>query len=285
MSSFPHDDIEGKEGIRYTVLGASGFVGSRLVRTLNNSSVHCYAPAKGESKIFKQDLGRVFYCIGLTADYVYRPFETIEAHVTFLTRVLTEARFERLVYLSSTRLYDGLQIESCKEDERIMLDPSNGRHIYDISKALGENLCMTASDGRASVARLSCVYDDAPGSPGFLSELLQHLRAERDFTLDSSSGFVRDYVALKDVVVILKSIIDSDRTGIFNVASGENVSNQDIVDTINAFDYRISLNHDSDRQKLATCDISKVKELGFQPVLVRDYLKTLLHNKGINEAR
>jgi nucleoside-diphosphate-sugar epimerase len=251
---------------------------------LNTSLIDCYAPGRSDDDLFKRDLGKVFYCIGLTADYAYRPFDTVEAHVIFLARFLKQARFEKLVYLSSTRLYDGLQAKVCKEDEDLLFNPSNPRHIYDLSKALGENLCMTASSGRASVARLSCVYDDAPGSPGFLSELLQRLCTEREFALDSSSGVVRDYVAIGDVLVALKAILDSGRHDVFNVASGENVSNQDIVDTINAFGYKISLRNNSDRQNPPISDISKVMGIGVQPILVRDYLQTFLKNRGNNES-
>jgi len=117
-----------------------------------------------------------------------------------------------------------------------------------------------------------------------LSELLHRLRTEREFTLDSASGVVRDYVAVGDVLVALKAILDSGRSEIFNVASGENVSNQDIVDTINEFDYRICLSQTSDRQNPAISDISKVIELGVQPALVRDYLRTFLKNRGCDES-
>jgi len=231
---------------------------------------------RSDSKLFKRNLGKVFYCIGLTADYAYRPFDAVEAHVSFLARFLKQARFDKLVYLSSTRLYDELQAKVCREDEDLLFNPSNPRQIYNLSKALGENLCMTASSGRASVARLSSVYDDTPGSPGFLSELLQRLRTEREFTLDSSSGIVRDYVAVGDVLNALKAILDINRHEVFNVASGENVSNQDIVDTINEFGFQINLSQNSDRQNAPVSDISKVLEIGVRPILVRNYLQIFL---------
>ena len=269
----------------YTVLGASGFVGSRIVKMLSAGGMSCYVPARGESDIFERDLGRIFFCVGLTADYAQRPFDTVEAHVAFLARVLAKARFERLVYLSSTRLYDKLPSGICREDVDLPINPMNPRHLYDLSKALGENLCLTASDGRASVARLSCVYDDVPGSPGFLSELLQRLRTERTFTLYSATGIARDYVALDDVAAILKRILDSGRSEIFNVASGENVSNEEIVESLNASGCRISLSRRSNRQDQARCDVTKIRAFGIQPVLVRDYLKAFLGNLDANANR
>ena len=262
----------------YTVLGATGFVGSRLVNMLNSTCGGCYAPSRGDSEVFRRDLGRVFYCIGLTADYAHVPFATVEAHVTFLSRVLSEARFERLVYLSSTRLYDDLPPGPCGEDVCLQFSVTSPRHIYDLSKALGENICMTASGDRASVARLSCVYDHTTGSPGFLSQLLQRIPIEREFVLDSSSGVVRDYVAINDVVVALKLILDRGENQIFNVASGENVSNQEIVDTLNTHGWHISLSRLSEREDQVVCDISKLKALGVEPSLVRDNMDSFIRN-------
>ena len=34
-----------------------------------------YAPAKGDPELLERDLGTVFYCAGLTADYDRRPFD------------------------------------------------------------------------------------------------------------------------------------------------------------------------------------------------------------------
>jgi UDP-glucose 4-epimerase len=285
MTPDSHQVRCGGSSARYTVLGARGFIGNRLVKMLNALSFECFVPARGEREIFNRDLGRVFYCIGLTADYSDRAFDTVEAHVTFLAEVLKKAEFESLVYLSSTRLYDSLPVCICNENASLVLEPWSRRHIYDLSKALGENLCMTTSKGRASVARLSCVYDSAPGSPGFLSEVMDSMRKRREFTLDSLSGIVRDYVFIDDVLIALKLILDTGRSEIFNVASGENVSNQDIVDTLNAGGYRVFLQHQSEREHTAICDIGKLRSLGVKPILVRDYLQLFLGNfEALNAA-
>jgi len=158
---------------RYTVIGASGFVGARLAKALAADGCEAFLPGRDDPRLYTEDLGAVFYCAGLTADYLARPFDTVEAHVGLIARLLQKGRFERLVYLSSTRLYDWAGAEAGREDRPLSLIPSEPRHLYDLSKALGENLCLTQSGGRASVARLSCVWDWAEGAPGFLSEWMQ----------------------------------------------------------------------------------------------------------------
>jgi nucleoside-diphosphate-sugar epimerase len=262
---------------RYTVLGASGFVGQRLTTALNAAGHDVYAPERGDAKLFSRDLGHVFYCAGLTADYAARPFDTVEAHVSLLARVLREARFAHLVYLSSTRLYDSLGANSGKEDQDLVLNPANPRHLYDLSKALGENLCLTLAGDRASVARLACVFDWGPGAPGYLSEWLQRAAGEKSFCLDSGTGFVRDYIHLDDVVAALRAMADHTATGIVNVASGENVSNAELAEVFNRCGWSVSLSRDVPRQSAPACDVQRLASLGVTPRPVRtvleDYLK------------
>lgn len=258
----------------YTVLGSRGFIGSRVLATLEAQGHDCYAPLRGDEAVFSNPLGHVFYCIGLTNDYKDRPFDTVEAHSSFISRLLASGNFERLVYLSSTRLYDGLK--TAAESADLVLNPANPRHLYDFSKGLGENLCLTASGGRACVARLSSVYDDGPDASGFMPDLLRRLKKERTFALGSASGIVRDYVHIDDVVNGLIRLLDSTETGIVNIASGENVSNQEIVDALNKEGCAITLQRQSPLEAPALCDVSKLKALGVSPVNLRDYLKNFV---------
>lgn len=260
----------------YTVLGASGFVGSRLVASLRMAGHEVYAPGRGDEALFTHVLGQVFYCAGLTADYAVRPFDTIEAHVTLLARVLREAKFSHLVYLSSTRLYDSLGASGGQEQQSLMLDPANARHLYDLSKALGENLCLTVAGDRAAVARLACVFDWSPGAPGYLSEWLQRAACEKTFCLDSATGFVRDYIHLDDVVAALRAISDAAAGGIINVASGENISNAELADVFNLCGWSVALNRDIPRQQAPLCDVQRLTALWQSPRPVRAVVESYL---------
>ena len=101
----------------WTIIGAGGFIGGRLTQALRARGEAVYAPSREDRDLFERDLGRVFYCAGLTGDFAVRPFDTVEAHVTLLAQVLAKARFERLIYLSSTRLYDSLGAAGGGEDD------------------------------------------------------------------------------------------------------------------------------------------------------------------------
>jgi nucleoside-diphosphate-sugar epimerase len=261
---------------RYTVIGASGFVGARLLSALKADGQDVFVPARDDPRLYTEDLGRVFYCAGLTADYLARPFDTVEAHVSLIARILKNAAFERLVYCSSTRLYDWMGPDAGAEDEPLRLTPSEPRHLYDLSKALGENLCLTQSDGRAAVARLACVWDWSEGAPGFLSEWLQKARRTRTIMLDSATGYVRDYVHLDDTVAALRAIVDSGQSAIFNVASGENVSNGELAATFEAAGWKVTLARATPVQAAPRCHIERIRALGIDPTPVRTAIATRL---------
>ncbi|MGH7341773.1 MAG: NAD-dependent epimerase/dehydratase family protein, partial [Candidatus Rokuibacteriota bacterium] len=111
-----------------TILGGSGFVGSHLVRRLRETGAAHRAPARGEP-LGPESLGTVIYCIGLTADFRDRPLATVDAHVSQLTETLRHAEFERVVYLSSTRVYRRSR-GPCAESDVLHLDPGDPDDLY-----------------------------------------------------------------------------------------------------------------------------------------------------------
>lgn len=223
----------------FTVLGAAGFVGQRVVARLRAAGAQVYAPARDDPALFMQPLGHVIYAAGLTADYLARPFDTVEAHTGLLARVLQHSRWDSLVYLSSTRLYDSLGAIDALESLPLLLDPAQPRHLYDLSKALGESLCQTTGGGRARVARLACVYEGVADADGFLPALLRQVLSAHALgpdgqgvmpaiQVESSASFARDYVHVSDVVEGLIHIALQGQQAVYNVASGCNTANADL---------------------------------------------------------
>ena len=253
-----------------TVIGARGFVGQRLVSALTAAGAAPWAPAKGDPDLLTRDLGVVFYCAGLTADYDARPFDTVEAHAGLVNDLVRAGRFERVIYLSSTRLYDGLAAVEVSEDTPLVFDPTDPRRTYDLSKALGENLVMTRSGGRGAVARLANVFDWEDGAPGFLSEWLIRARTERDLTLDSSPHVARDYIHLDDVVAGLSAMAAATDPGIVNLASGELATNGQIAEVFVAAGRKVEFARDGKAAPPPRVSVSKLAALGVTPTPVRD---------------
>jgi nucleoside-diphosphate-sugar epimerase len=259
-----------------TIIGAAGFVGRRLKSRLNDLDWDVHTPVKGDTSLFGREMGVVFYCAGYTADYDRRPFDAVEAHASLVSELIRAGRFEQLVYLSSTRLYDGQAIEVAHEAAPLVLDPGDPRRVYDLSKALGENLTLTRTEGKGAVARLSNVFDWELESPGFLSEWLVRARIERELHLDSSPLIARDYIHLDDVVTALIAMAERPAQGIVNVASGELTSNGELANIFLQAGWKVDFTRDVAPPPPPRADISRLHALGVTPRPVKDVVRRYL---------
>lgn len=270
-----------------TVIGAAGFIGRHLARRLRDAGFEVHEAAREHQRWLDGPLGHVFHCAGLTADYAQRPHDTVDAHVGLLNRVLQHGQFDSLVYLSSTRLYDGALAEAADEGAALVLDPCQPRHLYDLSKALGESLCHAAGGGRARVARLSCVYRDADDADGFLPRLLRGVpqavaRAESGqpprLQIDTTPFATRDYVHLDDVLEALLLIATRGTQAVYNVASGRNVSNRELfarLRELSGCEVTASQRHIA--RPAPRIDISRMRhEFGWRPASLLDKLAELV---------
>jgi nucleoside-diphosphate-sugar epimerase len=269
-----------------TIIGGHGFIGVALKEHLLSLGWEVWIPEKDDTALYQRDLGCVFYCAGLTADYLVRAFDTVEAHVSQLNRLVHQATWDKLVYLSSTRVYDSLQ-GLVDESLDLHLNPNNPRHLYDLSKLMGEAICLQS--GRASVARLSCVYHDETDRDGFLPLLMrQGMTAKAsDVIVDSSPLFERDYVSLQDVVSALLCLAESKQSAIFNVASGENVQNSAIFSLIEQqCDIKFIATQNTQPAPSAQISIDVMrKQFDWKPMPVLERIETILrHHKKANHV-
>lgn len=254
---------------RYTVIGAGGFVGSHVVAKLRGEGIDPFVPTRDDPALWDRDLGHVFYCAGLTGDYRTRPFATVEAHVGLLARLLDRARFDRIVYLSSTRLYDSQPDGIGREDRSIPVDPANPEHLYELSKLQGENLTLHRSEGRGVVARLSYVFGWDAAAQGFLSEWLRAAGERGALTIDSAPDNARDYIHVDDVAHALRVLLDSGATEIVNVARGENLGNAEIAEVFARHGREVRFNREAGGTRKISIDATRLAALGAtaRPVL------------------
>ncbi|MBU3655640.1 MAG: SDR family oxidoreductase [Alphaproteobacteria bacterium] len=225
---------------RWTILGGQGFVGQALVKRLQAVGATVTVPARQDTSWLQQDLGHVIYAIGRTADFRGRPHDTLEAHVGLLSQLLRDGRFDSLLYLSSTRVYQGVpqDREQGTETADLIVNPNSPDDLYNLSKLLGESLCLndTRPDARqmVRVARLSNVYGrNLPAS--FLRSLIEAARADCPLTLQDHPQTRKDYIALADVVNLLPAIALNGGDRLYNVASGQATSHADVIAAIQRF--------------------------------------------------
>lgn len=252
----------------FTVLGASGVIGTALVQALMQQACPVRALGRDFEQALGQPWGHVIYAIGLTADFRSRPHETVEAHVGVLSRVLREARFDSLLYLSSTRVYQGATRTT--EDVLLGASPSDPSDLYNLSKLLGESLCLTDRRPTVRVARLSNVVGGQDqASPNFIPSLMREA-AGGCIRLRSHPQSAKDYIAMDDVVRLLPRIARDGRHRLYNVASGQQTRHDEWVRRIQArHPCRVEWLEDAPDQSFPPIDVRRLQsEFGHAPSCV-----------------
>lgn len=211
--------------LTFTILGAAGFVGRALsvalqaqghiVHPVTRSALPALLANRGSA-------GHVIDCIGLTADFRTRPYDTAEAHVGITARALAGLRFDSFLFLSSTRVY--ARAHDTREDAALPLLPHDPSDLYNLTKLTGEALCLADKRSGVRVARLSNIYGRAMGTDSFLGQVLAEGAATGGVVFRQSAASAKDYVSLAQLRRVLPRMAMSGRQRLYNVAAGCNTS-------------------------------------------------------------
>jgi nucleoside-diphosphate-sugar epimerase len=259
-----------------TILGASGFVGRHLLARLRADGVPCDAPTRDAADIFERPLGHVIYAIGLTSDFRSRPLDTVEAHVCLLRHLIAAGNFDSLTYLSSTRVYAGST--DTRELAPLAVNPNDPGDLYNLSKLMGESLCLHGGHPLARVARLSNIVGLRDSPDSFIDQLLDEGARTGAITLHTALSSRKDYLHIEDAVTQILAIARSDATGIFNVAHGTGVDNGTIAECLAAaFGYRVTVAPDARPWAFADIDTQRMRtRFGLAPRAFADYFPQFL---------
>lgn len=253
----------------FTVLGATGTIGSKLARHLRSLGHQVDAPGREDTRLFTRQLGHAIYCIGVTADFRTRPLETVEAHVCLLRKLLAGAQFESLTYLSSTRVFGSNPGDTVTEDTPLSVNSNDPSDLYNLSKLMGESLCLHGGRANARAVRLSNVVGgNEAGSLNFIPALVAEAR-KGAITLRSDPDSAKDYIALEDVVEMLPRIALEGRHRLYTLASGTQTSHRQWVEAIAArFGARVAYTPGAPRFTFPPLSIARLaEEFGFAPRL------------------
>ncbi len=214
---------------RFTIFGAPGFIGSHLTAYLKQAGHEVTALGRGNAPPKNTGLGHAIFCIGLTADFRGRLVETARAHVCSLAELIQDYQFESFLYLSSTRVYGG--VESGNEESALTVRP-DADNLYNLSKLTGEALCLGQSNVEFRVARLSNVIGRGSAPTNFLQAVIHEARQKGTVTLHTSAESAKDYIDIHDVCGALEFIALKGRQRLYNVASGISTSNREVASCI-----------------------------------------------------
>jgi nucleoside-diphosphate-sugar epimerase len=259
--------------MKFTVLGAKGFIGSKLVENFQKNGIECFSPDIRNEDIFEKSLDNVIYSIGVS-DFKERPFDAVEAHVSILKKLLEHGKFNSLLYISSGRMY--YNGSSTKEEDNIIVNPSKLNDLYNISKAMGESMCI-ASKKNIKIVRPSNVTGNNIFSKLFIPSILRESIDNKKIVLRSTLDSEKDYVYIDDVVSLLPKILLEGKEKIYNIANGKNTPNKDIVEEISRLTNCEIDFKDPEKFSFPQISIKRIQnEFNFKPISVTSKIELMV---------
>ncbi|WP_413525633.1 NAD-dependent epimerase/dehydratase family protein [Photobacterium phosphoreum] len=239
---------------KFTVFGGRGFIGSEFVKELKTQGHDVFVPERDDISIYDIDLGTVIYCAGY-GDCKKDPFNVLTANIILLSTLLQEAKFNKLVYISSTRVY--MNQELSNENSNVTVCEDDSRRLFNLTKLTAEELCLKSSRD-CLIIRPSNVYGLALNSTLFLPSIIRDAVNNKVINMYVDSDYSKDYVSVEDVVHVTLRIIN--KNGVYNIASGINTKAIDIANLIKKHtNCKINWHNNINNEFFNEIDIKKIQ--------------------------
>lgn len=258
---------------KITIFGSGGFIGTAMLSGFEKAG---FTVEKGDWRcqdFSGKKFGTVIYCGGVGD--CKRIEDVIYSHVDVVRNIINTSDYDNIVYVSSTRIY--LDNDVSTETSPLQLSFSDKRCLFNQAKLLGESIVST-QDKPYLIVRPSNVYGKAFNSPLFLPSLVRDAITKGEINLFVSPKYEKDYVYIDDLVDFVLKAVQENITGTYNIASGENVSAQQLVEIIESYTQCRTVWHPVNSEDLfPVIDIQKYKSLGFIPRKVESLLVEMIH--------
>jgi UDP-glucose 4-epimerase len=274
--------------MKVIVTGASGFVGNRVVEELLKKGVKTCAVARRPVK-FVDSLVVGSYLDTPEGDILIHLAENsnrvqvnnmgndyaVEARA--LTKALISKGFQRIVFASSVVVYGDKNQELCKP-----MDPVLADDIYSKSKLDCESLI---EHHNGVIARMSNLYGVGMSSDNVFSKIIDQIPCNNKIAVWNDRP-VRDFLWIDDAINALVQMALGKAKGIYNVASGNAVSINELANmvlAVSGFDKKCKLTVTKliDEESSIKLDISDTfNAFGWKPKMkLEDGIKQLLNHK------
>jgi UDP-glucose 4-epimerase len=290
---------------RVVVTGGLGFIGSNLVEnlarenevtiiddqssgTLNNikhlnqdnlTIIKSSITDPGLASLFK-DHDYVFHHAALISviGSIQDPQASNEVNISGTLNVLVAARdagIKKLIFASSAAVYG--DSPALPKSEDMPVDPLSP---YAITKVTGEFYCKVFQDLyglKTSSLRYFNVFgprqDPNSQYAAVIPKFINAIMHDQPPTIYGDGEQSRDFIFVKHVVDANIKACESDKTGVFNVASGSRITVNQLVDLINEIMGKDIKPHYSDPVagdiKHSVADVQKARSFGYKPDTIK----------------
>ena len=261
--------------MKYTVLGSKGFIGKEFTKYLEKKGHECFTPEIREESLKGIDLGHVIYSAGIP-NFMQRPYDAVDAHVCQLKNILENSNFESLVYFSGGRVYN--KINSTKENDNLIFNPTDKDDLYGISKIMGESLCIASENPRVHIVRLTNVTGNNFTSKLFLPSIIRDAIIKNKIKIFTTLSSKKDYVYIDDVLDLIPKISINGKDKIYNIASGKNIKSEKLINKISKITgCSVEVSSDAKEYSYPETSIIKIKkEFNFHPTDVLDKIEYMI---------
>jgi nucleoside-diphosphate-sugar epimerase len=253
--------------INFTILGSDGWIGNSLTNYLSENKYEVFPVGRNSTLTWLKSLKKptkIIYTIGVTADYRTRPYDTVEAHVCLLSKILQHPLVTDLVYLSSTRVYSNSLLTN--EDVDTVCNSNKILDLYNISKLMGESLVLQKKNTGCKVIRLSNVVGPAQPDETFIGSLLRENKKTGKITINQAAESSKDYIHIDDVNCLITKISLSGKERIYNLASGKNITHKEVANWLKELGASISFaNEASEFLNFSKIDVQRISNEFYSP--------------------
>lgn len=246
----------------FTLLGTDSPIGRRLACELRGQGHEVQTPGADAAPGGHPALGHVVFALPPTDDPAPGSSASGPPPLERLAGLLQGARFESLLYVSSTCVYgDG---DRADEEAPLPPEPSDAGRL---AWLIGESMCLATQAPTVRVVRVAQVVSaEADAGDGWLAQLSREATHGR-LLLRSSLHSARDYVHIDDVVRMLPAIAMRGRHRLYNLASGRQTTHAEWAERlVRRYGCRVEVVADAPVQRMAPIDITRLREeFGFTP--------------------
>tara|TARA_B100000795_G_C22794127_1_gene438480 strand:- start:1064 stop:1885 length:822 start_codon:yes stop_codon:yes gene_type:complete len=190
------------------------------------------------------------------------PINYINNSILSTSRILefvknNKAKFNKIIYTSSSSVYGRNKL--CNESDTCM--PIS---LYAALKLANEHLVSSFCSVENIEYTVTRVFNMYGGNDRFsiISKLVNAINNNTEITLINNGSAIRDFVYIDDVVKAYKSILACNKLPIVNIASGEGISINSILEFLNKKGFIVKYkNIKKEEVGISIADNTKLKKL------------------------